>query len=241
MPHVTEEIWSQFHDDAPDRRPVARGARARRCRRGRARARFRRRRRSSAAAACAPPLEGDEQRIFDAVVEAGASRRRTATPRPSASACARRSRAREGMLANERFVAERGAGRGRGGAGEARALPARARRDLGLSRLASLSAVARRSFGLEPDAARCSRDARRSAAPLPGRSTSSGRTARPRRRCMTAALLRAEGLRVGAYISPHVRGWAERIQIDGEQADLERALARVRSACRAAARPSSRC
>ena len=45
---------------------------------------------------------------------------------------------------------------------------------------------------------------------------------------MCAALLRAAGLRVGAYISPHVRGWAERIQVDGEHADLERALARVR-------------
>lgn len=44
---------------------------------------------------------------------------------------------------------------------------------------------------------------------------------------MTAALLHAEGLRVGAYISPHVRGWAERIQIDGEHADLEQALARI--------------
>jgi dihydrofolate synthase/folylpolyglutamate synthase len=44
---------------------------------------------------------------------------------------------------------------------------------------------------------------------------------------MTAALLHAEGLRVGAYISPHIRGWAERIQIDGEQADLEQALARI--------------
>jgi dihydrofolate synthase/folylpolyglutamate synthase len=45
---------------------------------------------------------------------------------------------------------------------------------------------------------------------------------------MTAALLRAERLRTGAYISPHVRGWAERIQIDGEDADLDAALARVR-------------
>jgi dihydrofolate synthase / folylpolyglutamate synthase len=46
---------------------------------------------------------------------------------------------------------------------------------------------------------------------------------------MTAALLRAEGLRVGAYISPHLRSWAERIQIDGIDADLEGALARVRA------------
>jgi len=45
---------------------------------------------------------------------------------------------------------------------------------------------------------------------------------------MTAALLEAEGLRVGATISPHVRSWGERIQIDGRPADLERALARVR-------------
>jgi len=45
---------------------------------------------------------------------------------------------------------------------------------------------------------------------------------------MTAALLHAEGQRVGATISPHVRGWAERIQVDGEDADLERALERVR-------------
>jgi dihydrofolate synthase/folylpolyglutamate synthase len=44
---------------------------------------------------------------------------------------------------------------------------------------------------------------------------------------MTAALLRAEGLHVGAYISPHVRGWPERIQIDGGDADLDGALARV--------------
>jgi dihydrofolate synthase / folylpolyglutamate synthase len=45
---------------------------------------------------------------------------------------------------------------------------------------------------------------------------------------MCAALLRSTGLNVGAYISPHVRGWAERIQVDGADADLERALARVR-------------
>ena len=45
---------------------------------------------------------------------------------------------------------------------------------------------------------------------------------------MAAALLRADGLRTGAYVSPHVRGWAERIQIDSEHADLEQALARVR-------------
>jgi dihydrofolate synthase/folylpolyglutamate synthase len=45
---------------------------------------------------------------------------------------------------------------------------------------------------------------------------------------MTAALLRAEGLRVGAYLSPHVDGWHERLDTDPET--FERAVARVRPA-----------
>jgi dihydrofolate synthase/folylpolyglutamate synthase len=45
---------------------------------------------------------------------------------------------------------------------------------------------------------------------------------------MCAALLEAAGETVGAYVSPHVRGWAERIQVGGRPADLERALDRVR-------------
>ena len=45
-----------------------------------------------------------------------------------------------------------------------------------------------------------------------------------------AAFLAREGLSVGAYTSPHVAGWSERIQVDGEDADLEHALERVRSA-----------
>lgn len=44
-----------------------------------------------------------------------------------------------------------------------------------------------------------------------------------------AELLRAEGRRTGAYTSPHVSGWAERIWVDGAEADFERAIARVRS------------
>jgi dihydrofolate synthase/folylpolyglutamate synthase len=44
------------------------------------------------------------------------------------------------------------------------------------------------------------------------------------------ALLLAEGVATGAYISPHVTGWAERIRIGGAEADLDRALARVRPA-----------
>jgi dihydrofolate synthase / folylpolyglutamate synthase len=45
---------------------------------------------------------------------------------------------------------------------------------------------------------------------------------------LTEALLANEGLSVGAYLSPHVRGWSERIRVDGAEADFEAALDRVR-------------
>jgi dihydrofolate synthase/folylpolyglutamate synthase len=41
------------------------------------------------------------------------------------------------------------------------------------------------------------------------------------------AVLEAAGLRVGAYLSPHVRRWSERIRVDGTEADFGRALGRV--------------
>jgi dihydrofolate synthase / folylpolyglutamate synthase len=40
--------------------------------------------------------------------------------------------------------------------------------------------------------------------------------------------LLGEGVRAAAYLSPHVTGWAERIRVNGAEADVERALARVR-------------
>ena len=40
-------------------------------------------------------------------------------------------------------------------------------------------------------------------------------------------LLAGEGLRVGAYLSPHVSGWSERIRVGGREADFEAALDRV--------------
>jgi dihydrofolate synthase / folylpolyglutamate synthase len=43
-----------------------------------------------------------------------------------------------------------------------------------------------------------------------------------------AALLQTEGRRAGAYTSPHVSGWAERIWVDGAEADFELAVARIR-------------
>ena len=45
-----------------------------------------------------------------------------------------------------------------------------------------------------------------------------------------AAFLAREGLSVGAYTSPHVSGWAERIRVDGRDADFEAAVERVREA-----------
>jgi dihydrofolate synthase/folylpolyglutamate synthase len=42
------------------------------------------------------------------------------------------------------------------------------------------------------------------------------------------AILLHEGLSVGATVSPHVRSWAERITVDGREADFEEALARIR-------------
>ena len=45
-----------------------------------------------------------------------------------------------------------------------------------------------------------------------------------------AAFLAREGLSVGAYTSPHVSGWSERIQVDGANADFENAVERIRGA-----------
>ena len=48
-----------------------------------------------------------------------------------------------------------------------------------------------------------------------------------------AALVRAEGRRAGAYTSPHVSGWSERIWVDGAEADFDQAVERVRAAAEA--------
>ena len=46
---------------------------------------------------------------------------------------------------------------------------------------------------------------------------------------LAEALLADAGLAVGAYLSPHIRGWSERIRVRCEEADFERAVAAVRS------------
>ena len=45
---------------------------------------------------------------------------------------------------------------------------------------------------------------------------------------MIEALLVDAGVRVGTYLSPHVRSWSERIRVNGDEADFERAVARIR-------------
>jgi dihydrofolate synthase / folylpolyglutamate synthase len=47
---------------------------------------------------------------------------------------------------------------------------------------------------------------------------------------LAEALIAGAGLAVGAYTSPHVSGWAERIRLRGAEVDLEPALERVRPA-----------
>jgi dihydrofolate synthase / folylpolyglutamate synthase len=47
---------------------------------------------------------------------------------------------------------------------------------------------------------------------------------------LTEALLADAGLLVGAYLSPHVRGWGERIRVGGEEAEIEAVVESVRPA-----------
>ena len=46
-------------------------------------------------------------------------------------------------------------------------------------------------------------------------------------------LLLSEGKHVGSTISPHIARWSERIRLDGEEADFDAAIARVRPAAEA--------
>ncbi|MGH3055957.1 MAG: ABC transporter substrate-binding protein, partial [Gaiellaceae bacterium] len=47
------------------------------------------------------------------------------------------------------------------------------------------------------------------------------------------ALLLAEGVRAGAYLSPHVSGWGERIRVGGDETDFEAAVGAVQPAAEA--------
>ena len=194
MPHVTEEIWSQFHDTRLIVVAVARGrpAGARRpatrstgCRRPRSI--FRR-------SGVLPPLDGEEKRIFDAVVKP--ERVKVTGDVEAECSRVRKEIARsEGMLANERFVAgapaevveaerdkleryrrELTALGSTRPAGRPRRWPTRDRASTGSPR----SRRGRRSSG-SGGCARCSPISASRSARSP-RSTSSARTARRRRR-----------------------------------------------------------
>ena len=45
---------------------------------------------------------------------------------------------------------------------------------------------------------------------------------------MVEALLLARGLRTGAFLSPHVRSWSERVRVNGAEAELDGPLEAVR-------------
>src|SRR3954470_3610326 len=51
---------------------------------------------------------------------------------------------------------------------------------------------------------------------------------------MVAALLRAHGRRVGAYLSPHLVGYEERVEVDGRPLDREAFAAAVARTAKAA-------
>ena len=193
--------------DAADRRAVARARSARRGRRRCSRAVqeaaaiFRR-------SGVRVELEGDEQRIFEAVVRPervqGGRQRRGRARRGSR----RRSSAREGMLANERLHRQ---GAGRGG----RRPSARSSSATGASSM-PWAVMSSETDWLEslcpwpeevrarPDA-RAARRARRPAARVSRRSTSSGRTASRRRRGRSGALLRRGPARRRLHLAARLR------------------------------------
>jgi valyl-tRNA synthetase len=102
LPHVTEEIWSQFHDTRlivsrwPEPLAQERSADGALVRVQEAAAIFRR-------SGVIPALEGDEKRIFDAVVKPERAKRNGDVEAERARLQKEIARA-EGMLANERFV-----------------------------------------------------------------------------------------------------------------------------------------
>ena len=168
-----------------------------------------------------PRLDGDELRIFQAVVK---PERVKADGDPTAEIERLRNEiARaEGMLGNERFVA-----RAPEDVVDAeREKLARYRRELEASAASADSAtdwVASLSpwpeeFGLDRIRELLDRlghpERRYPAIHVVG---TNGKSTATR---TIAALLHAEGRRAGAYTSPHVSGWAERIWVNGAEADF---------------------
>ena len=228
MPHVTEEIWSNL----PEREtrlivapwPEAAGSDAA------VQAEFEPIQTAAEVfrrAGVRPRSSEEQERIFDAVVKPERVKVDGGNVEAEARAAARRDRARRGDARQRALRRERAGGGRRGGAREARALPPRARcarqsdwleslspwpEEFGLERMRALLAELgepQRAFPRDPR--------RRHERQVDGDAAGGGVPAR-------------EGLLAGAYTSPHVAGWSERIQVDGEDADLEQALERVRPA-----------
>ena len=164
--------------------------------------------------------------------------RASASPR-SASSCSGEIKRAEGKLANEKFVSKAPAARRRRRAREARPLPGRARaagrrrherargRGVPARPGAVRHAVRARPHAQADDRARAAAAALR---PDPRRRHQRQDVDRALR---GAAILREHGLRVGTYTSPHLRSFAERIEVDGEPttgADFAAAVARVAEA-----------
>ena len=178
-----------------------------------------------------PPLEGDEQRIFDAVVKPERAK-------ANGNADAERERLRGEIARAEKHARQRAlraerAGRGRRGrAREARALPARARCNrrltgCGRSVPGPPTASARSAWSS------CSPGSATRSAPS-GRCTSSGRRAsRPPRGGAARATVGGR-----AYTSPHVSGWHERLA--HRPGRFERAVGRVRADAEARRRDAVR-
>ena len=228
MPHVTEEIWSHLPAARVDALIVAPWPEAGDEDEAGALERVQEFAQVFRRSGVVPQLDGDEQRIFAAVVKPDrAPQARTATPTRSGSGCASEIARAERMLANERFVAERSRRGRRRRAREARALPPRARCHRRLNPaspspwLESLSPWPTDGFGTERMRALLDA-ARQPAARLPRRPRRrhEGQVDgdAPHRRARSAA---------PAYTSPHVSGWHERLETDPD--GFERAVARVRA------------
>ena len=226
LPHVTEEIWSHLPDRTrADRLGLARAGRRSPATRARSTA-SRRRRRPSGAAVCRSSSDGrrgaDLRRGRPAGADPGERRRRRRARAPAEGDRARRGDARERALRRQR-------------AGATSSRPEREKLERYRRELAALGGVGLR-IGLE----RCPRTGAWVASLSPWPRTVSVSTACGRcspqlgdpQRAYPAihvvgtngkstatrtieALLLGDGFSVGSTVSPHVRGWAERIRVDG--------------------------
>ena len=225
MPHVTEEIWTNLPSRA-SRLIVAPWPEAGEESDASALVRIQEAAEMFRRSSVRVPLEGDELRIFEAVVRP-ARRRATATPRPRSRASARRSRGRRACSrtsASCRTLRPRSSRR----SGRSSRATSGSSMSSAADYVESSSPWPRDGFGLDRIRAllRELGDPQRAYPSIHVVGTN-GKSTVTR---TTEELLAREGLVVGAYFSPHVRNWSERIRIGGDEADFERAVARVRPA-----------